>query len=81
MKLREKTERWQQGKRFVGRKKNYKVTIEYSPTDFIGKKDYWYFLIDKDDYGYNSLWDKLHYETQEECVNAAETKIEELIKG
>lgn len=50
MKLKEKTERWQQGKTFVGRKKNYVVTISFSPTDFTGKKDYWYFLIEKKRY-------------------------------
>lgn len=80
MKLREKTEKWQQEQVFVGKKKNYKVTITYSPSDFAGKKDYWWFMINKDDYTYNSLWDKLNYATQEECVNAAENKIDVLLK-
>lgn len=81
MKLREKNIRWDSGKTFVGKKKKYNVTVSYTPTDFTGKKDYWYFLIDKKDvnYAYNSLWDNLHYETQEECVVAVEKKIDELV--
>lgn len=84
MKLREKTtDRWQNGKTFIGKKNKYSVTVSYVPTDFIGKKDYWYFLIDKKDidYAYNSLWDKLKYTSMEECIEACERKIEELIKG
>ena len=81
MKLREKREQWGNGKRYVGRKNNYKVTVSYAPSDFTGKKDYWYFSLNKEDYSYNSLWDNLHYKTQDECVEAAEKKIGELVKG
>lgn len=83
MKLRDKTERWQNGKTYVGKKNKCDVTVSYVSTDFTEKKDYWYYMIDKKDidYSYNSLWDNLHYETQEECVDAAEKKIDELVKN
>lgn len=83
MKMRDKTEPWRKGKIFVGRKNKCDVTVSYAPTDFTDKKDYWYFMINKKDidYIYNSLWDNLHYDTYEECVNAAEKKIEEYIKN
>lgn len=83
MKLREKREQWESGKRYVGKKNSYKVTVSYAPSDFTGKKDYWYFNLNKDDinYRYNSLWDGLHYKTQDECVEAVEKKIAELVKG
>ena len=81
VKLREKNIRFDNGKTFVGKKKKYNVKISYVPSDFTGKKDYWYFLIDKEDinYSYNSLWDNLHYKTQEECVETVEKKIDELV--
>ena len=84
MKLREKiTDRWTNKKVYVGKKNKYNVTVSYAPTDFTGKKDYWYFLIVKEDidYSYNSLWDKLKYTSKEECIEACEKKIEELIKS
>ena len=67
----------------MGKKKKYNVKISYVPSDFTGKKDYWYFLIVKEDieYAYNSLLDKLKYVSMEECIEACEKKIEELIKG
>jgi len=82
MKLYNKTEPFQRGKTFTGKKKHFKVTISYAPVDFMNTKSYWYFLLDKDDdsYTYNSLWYNLKYDTQEECVNAAENKIEEILK-
>ena len=61
--------------------KKYNVKISYVPSNFTGKTDYWYFLINKEDinYSYNSLWDNLYYKTQEECVDAVEKKIDSLI--
>ena len=83
MKLREKNIKWDNKKTFVGKKKKYNVKISYDSSDFTGNKDYWYFLINKEDidYSYNSLWDNLHYKTQEECVEAAENKVDELVKN
>ena len=75
MRLVDKTNRWDSHKTYVGRKKNYKVQI----CETLNKN--WYYILDKDDYGYNSLWDKLDYKTQEECVTAAEKKINELVNN
>ena len=75
MRLVDKTGKWDYGKRLEGRRKNYKVIISYSES----AKPYWYYLLDKDNYRYNSLWDNVKFENQEQCVKAAEDKIDELV--
>lgn len=79
MKLRNRTGKYDYDQTLVGRKKNFKVTIRCSahPMD---KERFWYYILDKDDYGYNSLWDGLKFNNQEQCIEAAENKIDELIK-
>ena len=80
MRLIDKTPRWDFGKILEGRKKNYKVIIHYSEQSINKKRPFWYFELRKDDYAYNSLWDNLKFESQDQCCDAAESKIEELIK-
>lgn len=77
MRLVDKTGKWDYGKRLEGRRKNYKVIISCSES----AKPYWYYLLGKDDYRYNSLWDNAKFENQEQCVKAAEGKIDELVKS
>lgn len=80
MRLIDKTKRWDCNKTLTGKKKNYKVTVCHSAHPLAGKS-FWYFLLDKDDYRYNSLWDNLKYLSQDQCVEAVEDKINELTKG
>ena len=83
MKLVDKTEKWSMGdKKLVGKKKKYIVTIHFSAKNLMNDSEYWWYSIFKEDinFAYNSLWDNLKYETQEECVEAAEKKIDELLK-
>ena len=80
MRLIDKTKRWDCNKTLIGKKKNYKVTVCHSAHPLAGKS-FWYFLLDKDDYRYNSLWDNLKYLSQDQCVEAVEDKINELTKG
>ena len=42
---------------------------------------FWYFLLEKDDYRYNSLWNDEKYDSQDRCVEAVENKIDELTKS
>ena len=78
MKLTDKTRKWDYGKRLVGKKKNFEVTIGYSNHSLRGEQ-FWYFILIKYDYMYNSLWDNLKFDNQDQCVDAAENKVEELI--
>ena len=56
----------------TGRKNGYIAKI-YHKEDFSGKeRDYFYFLTNKNDKAYNSLWDGLSYETETECMKACE---------
>ena len=80
MRLVNKTPRWDYGEIWVGRKKNYEVRINYASHPMRKEEPYWYFILNKDSYSYNSLWEDLKYLSKEECVNVAETKIDELIK-
>ncbi len=83
MRLTDKTERWSMGnKRYEGRKKGYLASIGFSAKNWMDSDEYWYFTLStKDDtYSYNSLWDKLKYKSQEECLMACETKIDSLTK-
>lgn len=59
------------------------MTIYFAAVSLKKEEPYWYYtLIKKDeDFRYNSLWDKLNYSSQEECVEACEKKIGELTKS
>lgn len=80
MRLVEKTGTWDHNKTFVGKKKGWKVTLIYSSCNISKEAPYWYFLLRKDNVAYNSLWEKLKYSTREECLEAAEAKIEVMEK-
>lgn len=81
MRLTDKTKKWDYGKTLEGRKKNYKVVIYYSEHPMGKEHPFWYFMLKKDNYTYNSLWNNLKFETQDQCSKAAEDKIDELVKG
>lgn len=81
MRLTDKTERYSMGsKTFKGKKKGFEVTISFSNNKIGNDEPHWYFFISKkeNDYRYNSLWNELKFETQEECVAACELKIESI---
>ena len=80
MRLVEKTGTWDHNKTFVGKKKGWKVTLIYSSCDISRKTPYWYFLLMKGNMAYNPLWEKLKYSTREECLEAAEAKIDVMEK-
>lgn len=82
MKLTDKTGIWDTKKTYIGRKNNYVVKIsEYTIFgETIKSNDKkWYYLLNKDDYRYNSLWKDQTYDSKESCVMAAEEKIKQLI--
>lgn len=84
IKLVDKTERWSMGnKTFVGKKKKFEVHICYSIKSIYSEKEFWYFTLSRkeDDIRYNSLWDNIRFNDKDGCVEAAEKKIEELIKS
>ena len=81
MRLVDKTKQWNYGKTLEGRKKKYKVVINYSAHPMNKEKPFWYYLLEKDNYRYNSLWNDEKYETQDQCVKAVENKINELAKS
>ena len=81
MRLVEKTGTWDHDKTFVGKKKGWKVTLTYSSCNISRGTPYWYFLLRKDNAAYNSLWEKLKYSTKEECLEAAESKIDAMEKA
>lgn len=58
--------------------KKFECNINYSSND-----DIWYYCIssnDEKDIRYNSLWNDIKFKTQEECVNACQKYIDEVIK-
>ena len=79
MRLTDKTGQWDYGKSLEGRKKKYKVIINYSAHPMNKEKPFWYYLLEKDEYRYNSVWSDEKFESQDQCVEAAENKIDELI--
>ena len=82
MKLTEKTKLYSRGNRhFTGKYKNHSVDIsyiKYSPL-IENLMPFWYFSCTntKTDYSYNSLFDKLDFKTQQECVDAVIKYIDE----
>lgn len=81
MRLTNKTERFDMGETWVGRKKNYDVSINSHREIRSMTTQYWYFVLSKDRKTYNSLWDNIRYNSKEECTEGAEKKIEELLKA
>lgn len=81
MRLTNKTERWDYGETWVGRKKNHKVKIYYSSRPIRKETSYWYYTLNKEEYSYNSLLDDLKYESKEDCTSAAKKKVDKLVKS
>ena len=75
MKLINKTKGFDVVETWSGRKKGYKISV-------IKRIDgSWYYLIVKDDYTFNSLWDELKFKSKDECALSAEVKVDRLVKG
>ena len=81
MRLTNKSERFDMGETWVGRKKNYNVSVNSHREMRSMVTQYWYFLLSKDGKAYNLLWDNIRYNSKEECAKGAEEKIEELLKA
>lgn len=79
MKLTETTKRYSYGRSFLGKKKNFQVSINLKSNP-MSSEQYWYFVLKKNDFSYSSLDNDLKFENQNKCVEAAERKIDELIK-
>ena len=85
MKLTEKTKLYsRENRHFTGRYKNHSVDINYVKYNPLIENlmPYWYFSCTntKTDYSYNSLFDKLDFKTQQECVDAVIKYIDESLK-
>ena len=57
--------------RITARKNGYKAVVSY-----VGYEDYFYFLVEKSDRAFNSLWEKKAYRTEDVCKNACEKWID-----
>lgn len=82
MRLTDKTESWSFGcKHLEGKYKGFKCTISFSSQHY-SNVPHWYYVFTntKTDKIYNSLWDNLKFETQEECHNACVEKINQVLK-
>ena len=78
MKLKDVTGRFDSSKFYKGKYKKFECNINYSSND-----DIWYYCIssnDERDIRYNSLWNDIIFKTLEECVNACQKYIDEVIK-
>lgn len=78
MKLKDVTGRFDSSKFYKGKYKKFECNINYFSND-----DIWYYCIssnDERDIRYNSLWNDIKFKTQEECVNACQKYIDEVIK-
>lgn len=71
MKWTRKNEPYSRSYSLTGRKNGYKAIVRYD-----GHYKNYYFLTIKQGHTYNSLWDKLSYNTEEECVEACENYCE-----
>lgn len=82
MRLVDKSISFDSHRMFKGKYKKCDVTIYYSASSIKKEVPYWYYTLNKEDedYRYNSLWENMRYSTQEECVAACESKIDEYIK-
>ena len=82
MKLTEKTKLYsRENRHFTGRYKSHSVDINYVKYNPLIENlmPYWYFSCTntKTDDSYSSLWNKLKFKTQQECVDAAIKFIDE----
>ena len=68
MRLKDVTRRFDSSKFYKGKYKKFECHINYSSND-------------ERDIRYNSLWNGIKFKTQEECVNACQKYIDEVIKG
>lgn len=78
MKLKDVTRRFDSSKFYKGKYKKFECRINYS-----SNLDCWYYCIDSNDerdIRCNSLWNDIKFKTQEECVNACQKYIDEVIK-
>lgn len=62
--------------RRTGRKKGYKAEVIYNSV-----YNRFYFILKKDSYTFNSLWENMEYTTGQECMDACEKYIDDLVKG
>lgn len=60
----------------TGRMKGYKCTIYFNAPS--GR---YFFVLNKGDYNYNSLWKKLGWDNEEDCLKAAEEYIKFLAES
>ena len=67
MKWTKKSERYNMDYSLKSRYKNHKLTVSYSSV-----YKYFFFLVEYSNAGYvyNSLWDRLKFKTEEECIKA-----------
>ena len=78
MRLKDITGRFDSSKFYKGKYKKFECHVNYS-----SNLDSWYYCIDSDDerdIRYNSLWDKIEFKTQEDCVKACQAYIDEVNK-
>ena len=79
MRLKDVTRKFDSSKFYKGRYKKFECRINYS-----SNYNSWYYCIDsKDerDIRHNSLWSDEKFKTQEECVNACQKYIDEVLKN
>ena len=70
------TERCSSSYRRTGRKKGYKAEVIYNSV-----YNRFYFVLEKESYTFNSLWKNMKYVAEQECIDACEKYIDDLVKG
>lgn len=60
----------------TARKKGYKAEIIYNDV-----YKHFYFMLEKEDYVFNSLWENMNYKTESECMTGCEKYIDLLVNG
>ena len=79
MRLKDITRRFDSSKFYKGKYRKFECRINYS-----SMHNRWYYCIDsKDerDIRYNSLWGNESFKTQEDCVEACQNYINEVLKN
>ena len=79
MRLKDVTGRFGNSKFYRGKYKKFECRINYS-----SNLDCWYYCInskDERDIRYGSLWDRIEFKTQEDCIEACQKYIDEVIKN
>lgn len=76
-----KREKFSEAYTISARKNGYKAYVCFNPPNALCISDFFYFMCEKGNEAYNSLWDKKAYKTEEAAKVACEKWIDEQVGG